>query len=242
MLAGYNVSSLGLEAAKEELSELVSLANAKGASSSFSGLTETLDLYVHNQGTRQTGNCAFSHQPQLTDCSMDSCLTSSESLERNYEKPPSVHVNLAYDAEQSGTCVLKSIEINSNNNNLSKTNLSNRPIGRKRIRRSTSSDDTGTEKQIPVTLPHQQNSDNQLKTLRFSGDIDLNSQYQSEIDFDRQKLDLNRWIWGTWISSSSLWFLGYPLLMTYQVALGFRCNRFPLIWNCWCSYCHIWKK
>lgn len=197
MLAGCNISSLGLEAAKEELSELVSLANANspsGPSSSLSELTEMSDLQMQKQGTRPAGNCFLPHQPQLTDSSMDSCLTSSESSERKDEKLQSSHVNSAYDAERSGACALKPIEINSNNNNLSKIHLSNRPAGGKRTRRSDSSDDTGTEKQISEPLPYQENFDNHLKRFRLSGDIDLNSQYQSEMDVGGQKLDLNCWI------------------------------------------------
>lgn len=243
MLAGCNISSLGLEAAKEELSELVSLANANspsGPSSSLSELTEMSDLQMQKQGTRPAGNCFLPHQPQLTDSSMDSCLTSSESSERKDEKLQSSHVNSAYDAERSGACALKPIEINSNNNNLSKIHLSNRASGGKRTRRSDSSDDTGTEKQISEPLPYQENFDNHLKRFRLSGDIDLNSQYQSEMDVGGQKLDLNCWIWGALISSSSVWILGNHLLMTQQVALGFGFYGLLFVWNCWCSYCYIW--
>ncbi|XP_072953054.1 myb family transcription factor PHL8-like isoform X1 [Typha angustifolia] len=62
-LAGYSSNSMSMEAAKAELSELVSAVE-----------TECLSSPSHH--------CFIPHRSQYADCSTDSCLTSSEKPER----------------------------------------------------------------------------------------------------------------------------------------------------------------
>lgn len=186
-LAGYSSSSLGVEATKAELSELVSLVNFKCPSPSFSGLTEMSDLCMKKQGPRLTGNCSVPHQPQLTDCSMDSCLTSSESSDRKDEKQQSLQVG---SADPNRTFMLQSVEMNQNDSNPRETHMSKPQVGEKRSQ-SPVYDNTAVEQKLPN---EEKSDDQQFKRLKLKNDLDLNSQYQSEIDLRGQKLDLNCWI------------------------------------------------
>ncbi|XP_072996800.1 myb-related protein 2-like isoform X1 [Typha latifolia] len=70
-LGKQNVGSAGLEATKVKLSELVSKVSNECLSSAFSDLKEISSM--HSLEAQRT---------QLADCSMDSCLTSSEELKR----------------------------------------------------------------------------------------------------------------------------------------------------------------
>ncbi|XP_077224448.1 myb family transcription factor PHL8-like isoform X2 [Tasmannia lanceolata] len=148
-LAAYNSSNVRLDMTKVEHSELVAMFK----SSSFSELTELSSISLEKQGKRSTlgGNFGI-HQPQFTDCSTDSCLTSLESSERKGENIQTLLMNSTHD--------------DSKHNN---------------------------EPNRATKRPLKRNSDNLLKKLRPSKDLDLNSQYQSEIDLGRQELDLNCW-------------------------------------------------
>ncbi|KAI3471814.1 hypothetical protein Pfo_028467 [Paulownia fortunei] len=65
-LGGQNLGTIGLEAAKVQLSDLVSKVSTQCLNSAFSGMKELSELYLQQKQTTQP-----------TDCSIDSCLTSS---------------------------------------------------------------------------------------------------------------------------------------------------------------------
>lgn len=73
-LGKQNLGSAGLEAAKMQLSELVSKVSNECFSGAFPGMDEISSLHA-----LQT------HQAQLADCSMDSCLTTCEGSQKDQE-------------------------------------------------------------------------------------------------------------------------------------------------------------
>ncbi|KAI4328454.1 hypothetical protein L6164_020808 [Bauhinia variegata] len=83
-LAGYNCSTAGIEVAKDELSQLLSIINNVSPSSPISELTETRVLSFKD-GERK--------QDRGTMCSLESSLTSSESSGRKEEKQPMEETN-----------------------------------------------------------------------------------------------------------------------------------------------------
>ncbi|KAK6139838.1 hypothetical protein DH2020_026413 [Rehmannia glutinosa] len=66
-LGGQNLGTIGLEAAKVQISDLVSKVSTQCLNTAFSGMKEISDLYHHQ---KQNNN-------QPTDCSIESCLTTS---------------------------------------------------------------------------------------------------------------------------------------------------------------------
>lgn len=73
-LGKQNMGTAGLEAAKVQLSELVSKVSNECFRSEFPGMENISSLH-----TLQT------HQAQLADCSMDSCLTTCEGSQKDQE-------------------------------------------------------------------------------------------------------------------------------------------------------------
>ncbi|KAL3825762.1 hypothetical protein ACJIZ3_021791 [Penstemon smallii] len=73
-LGRQNAGTIGLEAAKVQLSDLVSKVSNQCLNSAFSGMKELSDLCLQQTQTTQP-----------TDCSMDSCLTSCEGSIRDQE-------------------------------------------------------------------------------------------------------------------------------------------------------------
>ncbi|KAA8519057.1 hypothetical protein F0562_016169 [Nyssa sinensis] len=73
-LGRQNLGTVGLEAAKVQLSELVSKVSTQCLNSAFSGLKELSGLCPQQTQTTQP-----------TDCSIDSCLTSCEGSQRDQE-------------------------------------------------------------------------------------------------------------------------------------------------------------
>ncbi|KAL0554698.1 hypothetical protein IC582_008625 [Cucumis melo] len=69
-LGRQNLGTVGLEAAKVQLSELVSKVSTQCLTAAFPEL--------HNQSQSQSQRVCAQQQSQPPDCSMDSCLTSSE--------------------------------------------------------------------------------------------------------------------------------------------------------------------
>ncbi|XP_068638253.1 myb family transcription factor PHL8-like isoform X2 [Aristolochia californica] len=159
-LAAYSSSSKGVEAAKAELFELVSMVNPDCPDSSFSLVTNLSNLGSQQQGR---GRSVFGHS-QNTDCSMDSCLTSSGSK-------------------------LLPIELDWKINGSSKQNLNYLPLGDK-TSGSTVSDATGAEQ--PSSKRHLQHdsTDTNSKKIKLSKALDLNSQYLGEIDSGPRELEL----------------------------------------------------
>ncbi|KAL6009128.1 hypothetical protein ACLOJK_022355 [Asimina triloba] len=180
-LANSNSSSLGLEAAKAELSELASVVDVECASSSLSS-------GMCLKGKRSVGEMGVPHQSQVAECSMDSCMTSSDSSERKDEKVQMVHGSFMCNLnEDKPISMLPLIETNPR-----KTDFTQQSAGDKRSHNRKS----GEYWKEPLTSkrqPLQGNSSNESKKFRISVQLDLNSQYQIEKDPINQELDLNSW-------------------------------------------------
>jgi len=84
-LAGHNLGSVGLEAARAEISELASKVSSECLNNAFSSLPEMPSLYKQQQHMVQAVH-SLNQQSQVTDYSMESCLTSNESSEKNLDR------------------------------------------------------------------------------------------------------------------------------------------------------------
>ncbi|XP_068643349.1 myb family transcription factor PHL8-like isoform X2 [Aristolochia californica] len=173
-LAAYSSSSVGLEAAKAELSELVSMVNPDCPDSSFSRVADLSNLGLQQQGR---GRSVLGHA-QNTDCSMESCLTSSGSPERKDEKQ-----------QMNPSSKLLSMELDWNKNGLRKPCLNNLALGDK-TSGSTVSDATCAEEPSSKRHLHHDNADTNSKKIKLSKALDLNSQYLGEIDSGPRELEL----------------------------------------------------
>ncbi|KAM1960766.1 hypothetical protein FF2_020809 [Malus domestica] len=170
-LSGYTSSSVGVELAKAELTQLVSMVNNGCPSSSFSELTETGTPTLKDVERKQMRG------------SMESSLTSSERSGREDEKLPE---------NSNATCVeLPLMDFHPDNkawNNVA----NNHVFGRKR---SSSPISEGVSVEQPVAKRTQTQRDKGGNNLRKSGllaTIDLNSKYQSDnIDSGPKAIDLN---------------------------------------------------
>ncbi|XP_031254357.1 myb family transcription factor PHL8-like, partial [Pistacia vera] len=87
-LAGYNSSPVGVELAKEELSQLVSMVNIGSLSSSVSELIEAGTSSLKDIKSKQMRN---------TICFVESSLTSSESFEAFAEGVVSFFLSVKYN-------------------------------------------------------------------------------------------------------------------------------------------------
>ncbi|XP_050373226.1 myb family transcription factor PHL8 isoform X2 [Argentina anserina] len=168
-LSGYNPSSVGVELAKAEISQLVSMVNSGCPSSSFSEITET--------GTPTLKDIKRKHI-RGTMCSMESSLTSSESSGRKEEK-------------SNSTCVeLPLMEIHPEVNPLiNVTSNQYHGIGKKRSISSSISDELCVEQPVAKrsSATRRDKIGNHLRMVT----IDLNSKYQNDIDSSPKVLDLN---------------------------------------------------
>lgn len=72
-LGGQNLGTIGLEAAKVQLSDLASKVSTQCLNSAFPGMKQVSDLCLHHKTT------------QAADCSIESCLTSCEGSLRDQE-------------------------------------------------------------------------------------------------------------------------------------------------------------
>lgn len=84
-LAGHNLGSVGLEAARAEISELASKVSSECFNNAFSSLPEMPSLYKQQQHMVQAMH-SLNQQSQVPDYSMESCLTSNESFEKNLDR------------------------------------------------------------------------------------------------------------------------------------------------------------
>ncbi|KAF8408113.1 hypothetical protein HHK36_007255 [Tetracentron sinense] len=177
-LARNNSSSEGLEAAKAELSQFVSMVNTRCPSSSISGLTEigSLELKVGKRSMRGR-----------SDSSIESSLTSSESSGRNDEKQPKLESGDTHECSRTSVVFV----INQNGGYPCKTNSNNQDGRRKRSGISLSDVNCVEQPSTKRSLTHKEKSGNQLRKFGSSENLDLNSQHQSEIDSGHQELDLN---------------------------------------------------
>ena len=179
-LAGYNSSTVGVELAKAELSQLVSIINNTCPSSPMSELTEIRGFSLINCGERK--------QNRGTMCSLESSLTSSESSGRIEEKQPVDHET--DDNPQRSNIVSVELPLLAIHPDCkaSKADTSDEASGRKR-----SADSDGS----CVDQPSGNRCGNKLRKSELSEMLDLNSHYHRDIDSSSKEIDLN--------CSSSFW-------------------------------------
>lgn len=178
-LSGYNSSSLGVELAKAELSQLVSMVNTGCPSPSISELTEAGGFSLKAVERKQMRG---------TICSVESSLTSSESSGRKEEKRP---MKQSGDPQKSNRRSLElSLDIYPEGKPRS-TDASNQANRRKRSGIAIS-DGMCVEQPVAKTSPtHKDKSHNPLRKSGLLETLDLNSQYQHDIDSDPKAIDLN---------------------------------------------------
>ncbi|KAH9709583.1 Myb family transcription factor PHL8 [Citrus sinensis] len=183
-LAGYSSSSAGVELAKAELSQLVSMVSMGCPSSSVSELTEAGTSSLKDFERKQI---------RSTICSMESSLTSSESSGRKEEKQPVNEIGDTDTCKSNKTTPelqLMDIHIHPQDKPC-KARSSNQASGRKR-RESTISDGFPDEQQTAKRLATQnEKCDDQLRNTGLVGRFDLNSQYQNESESGSKAIDLN---------------------------------------------------
>ncbi|XP_054823582.1 myb family transcription factor PHL8-like isoform X1 [Prosopis cineraria] len=166
-LGGYNPSAAGIEHAKAELSQLVSIINNGCPSSPISELTETGVISLKDGGERK--------QSRGTMCSLESSLTSSESSETKEEEPQ----------KSNRTSVeLQLMTVHPEDDKELNADSKNQACGRKR---SGTTDSDGYCVDQPIT----KRCGNQSRKLESSELLDLNSQYHSDTDSDSKTIDLN---------------------------------------------------
>ncbi|XVE53223.1 hypothetical protein DITRI_Ditri02bG0186900 [Diplodiscus trichospermus] len=178
-LTGYSSSSVGVELAKAELAQLVSMVNT-GCTSSFSELTE-----VGGPSLKETERKSM----RGTICSMESSLTSSESSGRQHNEPPKSE-NIC--TQNSNTSVeLSPMDVHPEKKPLN-SGSSNQANGKKRSGRDIS-DDISVEQPLAkrLELPEEETG----SRLRKSGllrSFDLNSQCHNDIEsVPKAFIDLN---------------------------------------------------
>ncbi|KAJ4961579.1 hypothetical protein NE237_021489 [Protea cynaroides] len=176
-LAGY--SSVGIEAAKAELSQLVSMVDSRCPSpSSLSGLTETGGLSSQSSRKRPM---------RYIDCSMDSSLTSSESSGMD-EKLQKVDNGDIHGSKETSV-LIPSLEMDTDK--LPETGSYDQ-LGEQKRSGSTISDDNSVDQPLIKRLStHKERPAKHLREFRLPQEFDLNSQYQSEMDSSCHEIDLN---------------------------------------------------
>lgn len=178
-LSVYSSSSVGVEVAKAELSQLVSMVSNSCTNSSFSELTEVGGSILKE----------IERKPMRgTLCSMESSLTSSESSGHKDEQR-SKDGNIS--TRKSNTCVeLSLMDIHPEKKPLISSS-SNQANGKKR---SGSSISDGTCVEQPpakrLELPGKETGIRQRKS-GWLGSFDLNSQCHNDIEPGPKAIDLN---------------------------------------------------
>ncbi|XP_044492512.1 myb family transcription factor PHL8-like [Mangifera indica] len=165
-LAGYNSSSVEVEIAKAELSQLVSMVNNGCPSSSVSELTEA--------GTSSLKDVK-SKEMRSTICSMESSLTSSESSGRKEEK---LTMNEVVDTHKSTT---SSVELP----------LMDLHSGKKRSGCTISDAFWDEEPVNKILSTDEEKNGEQLKISGLMGKFDLNRKYQNDSETGSKAIDLN---------------------------------------------------
>ncbi|KAK8655824.1 hypothetical protein V6N13_108390 [Hibiscus sabdariffa] len=170
-LAGYTSSSIGVELAKAELSQLVSMVNTGCTSSSFSELTE-----VGGSSSKQ----AERNPMRDTICSMESSLTSSESSGQKDDEEPPKNENI-YTQKSTTLVELNLMDIHPKKKRTT-SGSSNHDNGKKRSG-SNISDDICVEQPVAkrLELP-EEGSGSQLRKSGLLGSFDLNNQYQNDME------------------------------------------------------------
>ncbi|XWS64253.1 hypothetical protein CRYUN_Cryun06bG0170400 [Craigia yunnanensis] len=178
-LAGYSSSSVGVELAKAELSQLVSMVNTGCTNSSFSELTEVGGSSLKEIERKPMGG---------TICSMESSLTSSESSGRKDKEPPK---NENICTRKSNTSVeLSLMDVHPEKKPLI-SGSNNQANGKKRSG-SNISDGICVEQPLAkrLELPEEETG-SRLRKSGLLGSFDLNSQCHNEIESGPKAIDLN---------------------------------------------------
>ncbi|KAL4279122.1 hypothetical protein GQ457_03G011870 [Hibiscus cannabinus] len=170
-LAGYTSSSIGVELAKAELSQLVSMVNTGCTSSSFSELTEE-----GGSSLKQ----AKRNPMRGTVCSMESSLTASESSGQKYDEEPPKNENI-YNQKSTTLVELNLMDIHTEKKRTT-SGSSNHDNGKKRSG-SNISDDICVEQPVAkrLELP-EEGSGSQLRKSGLLESFDLNNQYQNDME------------------------------------------------------------
>ncbi|KAK8979641.1 hypothetical protein V6N11_073631 [Hibiscus sabdariffa] len=172
-LVEYSSSSVGVELAKAELSQLVSMVNTGCTSSSFSELTEIGGSSLIEKERKTTRG---------TICSMGSSLTSSESSGEDNETPKNENI-----------CT-QNVELSFMDSHQEKKPLSgssNQANGKKRSMSDTS-DGICVEQPVAkrLELP-EEGTGSRLRKSGFFGSFDLNIQCYNDIGSGPKAIDLN---------------------------------------------------
>ncbi|XWS23182.1 hypothetical protein CRYUN_Cryun29cG0099100 [Craigia yunnanensis] len=176
-LSRYSASSVAVELAKAELSQLVSMVNSGCTSFSFSELTE-----VGGSSLKE-----IERKPMRgTICSMESSLTSSESCGRKDEEAPK---DDNINTRKSNTSVeLSLMDIHPKPLISGSSNQAN---GKKRSG-SNISDGICVEQPLAKRLePPEEETGSRLRKSGTLGSFDLNSQYHNDIESGPKAIDLN---------------------------------------------------
>lgn len=178
-LAGYNPSAFGIEHAKAELSQLVSIINNGCPSSPISELTETGVLSLKDGGERRK-------QSRGTMCSLESSLTSSESTDIKQEEEEEEQDETHKSNNDRTSVELKLMTVHPEEHDRELNGDSkNRYCRRKR---SGTTDSDG----FCVEQPISKRCSNWSKKSESSELFDLNIQYHSDTDSDsKTMIDLN---------------------------------------------------
>ncbi|XP_068660045.1 myb-related protein 2-like [Aristolochia californica] len=208
-LGRQNLGSAGLEAAKVQLSELVSKVSTECLNSTLSGLKEMPGLCI--QQTQQA--------TQIADCSMDSCLTSSDASQkdqeiqnidinlRNFSRnvptyPEELKDNLRIEGNKAGWCPeLNDGKIFSSERIMfpMKRTSSNLSMGISEAR-ETEGAGNGTfpeQKNTKRSSLHPENG-KQSKSLGvpyLTGQLDLNTRDENDVASSCKQFDLNGFSW-----------------------------------------------
>lgn len=174
-LARYNNSPVGIDAAKAELSQLVSMVSSGCPGSPFSELTELGSSDLNDAARKQLKGI----------CSVESSLTSSESSGRNEEKPKGNEHGKMHNFSPT------SIELRLSNirpEEVPSQNICNKTTGRKRCASSGSDDNSLIAEQSSKSSPR---TSYKQKKCGLPVTLDLNSQYQADFDPGPKSIDLN---------------------------------------------------
>ncbi|KAL6507733.1 hypothetical protein OROGR_023928 [Orobanche gracilis] len=204
-IGGQNLGTVGVEAAKVQMSDLVSKVSTQCLSSTFSGTKDLSDLYLQREKT--------TNQPAY--CSIDSCLTSScENPLRGVEfhnypmglKPLNFGSNIETrsididsDTRLQKTefrCKHTGNEFFGDNAFVSEPNSSNLSMsigfhgGEKFNRIGNYSDETNDLMKI------EKKTSPEMKMPLFPTRLDLNTDDENNADLNCKQLDLNGFSWG----------------------------------------------
>jgi hypothetical protein len=167
-------STTGVEHAKDELSQLLSIINNACPSSPISELTETRGLSLNFGETKQNRG---------TMCSLESSLTSSESSERKEENQT---INEAENTPNYNSIAveLPLVSIETESKTFRTDTKNDEASG---IKRSASTDlDGGC-----VDQSDGKRCGKKLRKSQLSQMLDLNIKYERDIDLSSSEIDLN---------------------------------------------------